>query len=101
MYPNGPNVLNRAIFRSTDPRAKRHERRYTFCPVSDGFLHIGTGTALFNWLYARHTTGKCLLDRDTDRKQCRGSRRDPDGLDWLGLSPDEDPLTSFPDATSI
>ena len=33
-----------------------------FAPSPTGFLHIGGGrTALFNWLYAKHTGGKMLL----------------------------------------
>ena len=40
-----------------------------FAPSPTGFLHIGGArTALFNWLYARHTGGKFLLRvEDTDR----------------------------------
>ena len=40
-----------------------------FAPSPTGYLHIGGArTALFNWLYARHTGGKFLLRiEDTDR----------------------------------
>ena len=40
-----------------------------FAPSPTGYLHIGGArTALFNWLYARHTGGKMLLRiEDTDR----------------------------------
>ena len=39
-----------------------------FAPSPTGFLHIGGArTALFNWLYARHTGGKFLIRiEDTD-----------------------------------
>src|SRR5262249_34990519 len=42
-----------------------------FAPSPTGFLHIGGArTALFNWLYARHTGGKFLLRiEDTDRER--------------------------------
>ena len=42
-----------------------------FAPSPTGYLHIGGArTALFNWLYARHTGGKILLRiEDTDRER--------------------------------
>ena len=42
-----------------------------FAPSPTGYLHIGGArTALFNWLYARHTGGKFLLRiEDTDRER--------------------------------
>ena len=42
-----------------------------FAPSPTGFLHIGGArTALFNWLYAKHTGGKMLLRiEDTDRER--------------------------------
>ena len=62
-----------------------------FAPSPTGFLHIGGArTALFNWLYARHTGGKYLLRiEDTDRKRSTAEAIDAilTGLDWLGLSP--------------
>ena len=41
-----------------------------FAPSPTGFLHIGgVRTALFNWLYAKHTKGSFLLRfEDTDKK---------------------------------
>ena len=70
-----------------------------FAPSPTGFLHIGGArTALFNWLYARHTGGKYLLRiEDTDRKRSTAEAIDAilTGLDWLGLSPDEDPTYQF------
>ena len=70
-----------------------------FAPSPTGFLHIGGArTALFNWLYARHTGGKYLLRiEDTDRKRSTPEAIDAilGGLEWLGLSPDEDPVYQF------
>src|SRR5207244_10244762 len=42
--------------------------RVRFAPSPTGFLHIGGArTALFNWLYARHTSGAFILRiEDTD-----------------------------------
>ena len=60
-----------------------------FAPSPTGFLHIGGGrTALFNWLYAKHTGGKFLLrieDTDRERSTDAATRAIIDGLDWLGL----------------
>ncbi len=59
-------------------------------------MHIGTArTALFNWLYARHTGGKFLLRvEDTDRERSTEAAVQVifDGLTWLGLEPDEPPV---------
>ena len=64
-------------------------------PSPTGSMHIGTArTALFNWLYARHTGGKFLLRvEDTDRER---STEDAvqvifEGMKWLGLEADETP----------
>jgi len=60
-----------------------------FAPSPTGFLHIGGGrTALFNWLYAKHTGGKCLLRiEDTDKERSTQEATDAllQALDWLGL----------------
>lgn len=59
-------------------------------------MHIGTArTALFNWLYARHTGGKYLLRvEDTDRERSTEAAVQVifDGLAWLGLEADETPV---------
>jgi glutamyl-tRNA synthetase len=59
-------------------------------------MHIGTArTALFNWLYARHTGGKYLLRvEDTDRERSTEAAVKVifDGLAWLGLEADEAPV---------
>ena len=65
-----------------------------FAPSPTGFLHVGGArTALFNWLYARHTGGKFLLRiEDTDRARSTDEAVQAifDGLDWLGLTHDGD-----------
>lgn len=67
-----------------------------FAPSPTGFLHIGGArTALFNWLFARHHGGKALLRiEDTDQKRSSQEAIDAilDGLNWLGLDYDGDPV---------
>ena len=75
--------------------------RVRFAPSPTGYLHIGGArTALFNWLYARHTGGTFVLrieDTDAARNSQEAVDVILDGLRWLGLNWDEGPLTS--DAT--
>jgi len=63
-----------------------------FAPSPTGYLHIGGArTALFNWLYARHTGGKFLLRiEDTDRERSTSEAVEAifKGLDWLQLNHD-------------
>ncbi len=70
-----------------------------FAPSPTGFLHIGGGrTALFNWLYAKHTGGKMLMRiEDTDRERSTPQAIDAilDGLTWLGLESDGDVTYQF------
>ncbi|MBV9571152.1 MAG: glutamate--tRNA ligase [Alphaproteobacteria bacterium] len=70
-----------------------------FAPSPTGFLHIGGArTALFNWLYARHTGGKFLLrieDTDRQRSTPEAIAAILDGLNWLGLNWDGEPLYQF------
>jgi glutamyl-tRNA synthetase len=72
--------------------------RVRFAPSPTGYLHIGGArTALFNWLYARHTGGTFVLRiEDTDAARNTQEAVDVilDGLRWLGLNWDEGPLTS-------
>ncbi len=67
-----------------------------FAPSPTGFLHIGGArTALFNWLYAQNQQGEYLLRiEDTDRERSTDGAIDAilDGLDWLGLKWDGDPV---------
>jgi len=76
--------------------------RVRIAPSPTGYMHVGTArTALFNWLFARHTGGTFVLRvEDTDR-----GRYVPDaledlyaGLRWLGLEPDEGPERGGPHA---
>lgn len=70
-----------------------------FAPSPTGTLHIGGArTALFNWLYTRHTGGKFLLRiEDTDRERSKPAHVEEilDSLRWLGLEWDGDPLFQF------
>jgi glutamyl-tRNA synthetase len=67
-----------------------------FAPSPTGYLHIGGArTALFNWLYAKHTGGKFLL-RIEDTDQARSTEGAIlailDGLRWLELDWDDEPI---------
>ncbi len=70
-----------------------------FAPSPTGYLHIGGArTALFNWLYAQHTGGKMLLRiEDTDRLRSTEAATAAilDGLAWLGLDCDGEPISQF------
>ena len=70
--------------------------RVRFAPSPTGYLHVGGArTALFNWLYARHTGGTMVLRiEDTDRERSTESHTKVilDGLHWLGISWDEGPF---------
>ena len=69
--------------------------RVRFSPAPSGDLHVGSArTALFNWLYARHTGGAFLVRiEDTDSSRTREEWVDAigDTLRWLGLDWDEEP----------
>jgi len=70
-----------------------------FAPSPTGFLHIGGArTALFNWLYARATGGRMLLrieDTDRERSTVAAINAIIDGLTWLGLTWDGEPVFQF------
>ena len=55
--------------------------RVRFAPSPTGFLHVGNArTALYNWLFARHTGGAFLLrieDTDIDRSEVRHETQQP------------------------
>lgn len=69
--------------------------RVRFAPSPTGFFHIGSArTALFNWLYARHTGGTFVLrieDTDNERNTPEALEALLDGMRWLGLNWDEGP----------
>jgi glutamyl-tRNA synthetase len=70
-----------------------------FAPSPTGFLHIGGArTALFNWLYAKHTGGRFLLrieDTDRERNNEAAVAAILDGLKWLELEWDGEPVSQF------
>jgi glutamyl-tRNA synthetase len=70
--------------------------RVRFAPSPTGYLHVGGArTALFNWLYARHTGGTMVLrieDTDRERSTEGHTRVILDGLGWLGITWDEGPF---------
>ena len=78
--------------------------RVRFAPSPTGHLHIGGArTALFNWLYARHTGGQFVLrieDTDEERNTPEAIGVILDGLGWLGLNWDEGPAGNDPEGAS-
>lgn len=70
-----------------------------FAPSPTGYLHIGGArTALFNWLYARGRGGRFLLRiEDTDRARHNEAAVDAiiEGLTWLGIEWDGDPISQY------
>ncbi len=70
--------------------------RTRFAPSPTGYLHIGgVRTALFSWLYARHTGGDFILrveDTDAQRSTEESTRQILDAMLWLGLDWDEGPF---------
>ena len=72
------------------------EKRLRLAPSPTGLLHIGTArTALFNWLYAQKIGGKFLIrieDTDFLRSKSEYTQNILEGLKWLGLKWDEEPI---------
>jgi glutamyl-tRNA synthetase len=70
--------------------------RVRFSPAPTGFLHIGNArSALFNWLYARHTGGTFVLrieDTDVTRSTQAAIDQIQQVLQWLGMDWDEGPV---------
>jgi|SRR5579871_3750422 len=70
-----------------------------FAPSPTGYLHIGGArTALFNWLFARHTGGSFLLRiEDTDRERSTPEAVEAilKGMEWLGLNWDGQTIYQF------
>ena len=70
--------------------------RVRFAPSPTGYLHLGSArTALFNWLYARHTGGKFLLrieDTDRVRSDTKFLEEILEDMKWLGIDWDDEPL---------
>ncbi len=63
--------------------------RVRFAPSPTGPFSIGNArTALFNWLFAKHTHGKFLVrveDTDKERSKKKFEKDMLHGLEWLGL----------------
>ncbi|HEX4066566.1 MAG TPA: glutamate--tRNA ligase [Acidobacteriaceae bacterium] len=76
--------------------------RVRFAPSPTGLLHVGNArTALYNWLFARHTSGASILrieDTDVDRSEVRHEAQLIEDLRWLGLDWDEGPGVEGPHA---
>jgi glutamyl-tRNA synthetase len=85
--------------KSAAPVAVKRPVVTRFAPSPTGTLHIGGArTALFNWLYARHTGGKFLLRiEDTDRERSKPEHVTAilESLKWLELNWDGQPLFQF------
>lgn len=69
--------------------------RVRFAPSPTGHLHVGGArTAIFNWLFAKHSGGALIL-RVEDTDQARSTRESEamvlEDLRWLGLQWDEGP----------
>ncbi len=71
------------------------EVRVRFAPSPTGYLHIGGArTALYNWLWARQTSGKLILrieDTDRERSTQASVQAIVDSMTWLGMDWDEGP----------
>ena len=69
--------------------------RVRIAPSPTGNLHVGTArTALFNWLFARHTGGKFVLrieDTDLERSEEKYTQNIYDSMKAIGLNWDEGP----------
>lgn len=82
-----------------------HPVRVRFAPSPTGELHLGSlRTALFDYLWARHTGGQFILRiEDTDQKRFDSKSLESllRGLRWLGLEWDEGPDVGGPHAPYI
>ena len=74
--------------------------RVRFAPSPTGMLHVGNArTALYNWLFARHTGGEFLLrieDTDVERSEERFETQLIEDLRWLGVGLDRRPVRRRP-----
>ena len=70
--------------------------RVRLAPSPTGTLHIGTArTAVFNWLFAKRHGGQFLLrieDTDRERSKPEFTANILEGLQWLGLAWDGEPV---------
>src|SRR5580692_2853466 len=69
--------------------------RVRFAPSPTGLLHVGNArTALYNYLFARHSRGLFLLrieDTDLERSEARYETQLIEDLHWLGINWDGGP----------
>ena len=67
--------------------------RVRFAPSPTGFLHVGNArTAIVTWLFCRANQGHFLLridDTDTERSTLEYEAAIKDGMNWMGLSWDD------------
>ena len=79
--------------------------RVRYAPSPTGDPHVGNiRTALFNWLYARHTGGSFILRiEDTDQARSAEGATEAilESLEWLGLHWDEGPRVGGPHAPYV
>jgi glutamyl-tRNA synthetase/nondiscriminating glutamyl-tRNA synthetase len=84
---SSPSIIN-TVTTAPTPRVR-------FAPSPTGLLHVGNvRTALYNWLFARHTGGNFILrieDTDLERSEARYEPQLIEDLRWLGLDWDEGP----------
>ncbi|RYF01181.1 MAG: glutamate--tRNA ligase [Comamonadaceae bacterium] len=70
--------------------------RTRFAPSPTGFIHLGNiRSALYPWAFARATGGDFILRiEDTDLERSSQAAVDVilEGMDWLGMQPDEGPF---------
>jgi glutamyl-tRNA synthetase/nondiscriminating glutamyl-tRNA synthetase len=86
--PPPPPAIIKSVSTSTVSRVR-------FAPSPTGLLHVGNArTALYNWLFARRTSGQFILrieDTDLERSEVRYEDQLIEDLRWLGLDWDEGP----------
>ncbi len=70
--------------------------RTRFAPSPTGFIHLGNiRSALYPWAFARSTGGTFILrieDTDLERSSQEAVDVILEGMNWLGLTPDEGPF---------
>ena len=82
------------------PSASGTTPRVRFCPAPSGWLHVGGArTALYNWLWARHTGGDFIFrieDTDAERATDESMQGMIQAMRFLGLDWDEGPVVGGP-----
>jgi nondiscriminating glutamyl-tRNA synthetase len=92
-------ALTGRLFTTQEP-ITMPETRTRFAPSPTGYMHVGNlHTALFEWLFARHSGGTFVLrieDTDEVRFTPEAVQVIYDGLRWLGIDWDEGPDVGGP-----